>query len=1707
MTIKRIWWILALLSAGLCQEEELGIDAATSLTKLGDGQMRHYKLVVPNSGTETDQYLVLNVVPPDDEFSDPDIFISEKNSRPTFVNSEWKCQTYGQDICVIPRESIKPGKTFYITVYCQYKCEYTLTALFRRELNLWEGIGSEGKLLPGKSRIYKFRVPKEQNVRSITVNFELDFVHKASSLKMFVTRARDESTVPSAENSVKVTPSWLGLTAKIYEGDREFCTDCDYKVLLSSSEETDYKLTYGVDKNYTQVTLDNLIFDVAEAAQRNCYRVKLEESGLDVEVFVKPYSGNPDIYVNPGELPDTLSKFKYSSSGKTEESLIISANDIRNDKRKRYYICIYGKESSAYQMTIATYPHEGVRKYPLACGYTHTMNIDSQEFILFTYPLYDAEDVNLTFTLISLTGDADLYLKQCEIKLDQYGTESEPCTFKSEERNDEKVLKSLNSSAVDMLRVSGDSKKCTGNVYCVLMVGVYGVVSSRFSLTTACSTKHLTPLAESNPFFSTVDLKQTSYFVFTISDPKATSVKIQLVPRSGDPDLYVSRLTPFCSAIDAEYISTTPESVPDTVVYEKSRDGLLNTTYYVSVFGSTFATYSLVYTVTREGLQLVPVELYDGAPYIGSINGSEMALYRFSVHFGKEEEHQIKVFLSPLHGLVSGYVEVDDIPTVNKHSWQISAYENSVIITSKDAKYKPVATYYLLVTNQDPTSKSVNMFTVKYLTGDYMVTLMEGYPEQGFLWAGTSESYKYFVSDYENDITIAVTPLSGDPDLFISIQESNKFPSLGKSDYSSTNVGADSVQISIKSLQDKSPNCRSSSFFATECAIYVTVVCKNEECSYTLQVSKGSVTPLHLIEGTPQFGTVTPARPQFYVVVPEITGEKDTILAMRTTVGKVKAYARYISMSMEELNDVKNYPSKEKHDSASFDRMNTQVLVIRRRPDMCKDFCQYLVGVYGTEEGVESEYSIILSTAFRRLVDGKAIVDTVGEKSFKYYTFRVPCSKCTLSISLVPFTDTDPDLYINKGTRDLPSLERHDFASTRYKGEFLQISEDMSYFKDNNVGITGSYTIGIYSSKNSSFSLLATTSAGLLEELTPGIPVRHRQEAGKMRYFTFESWKKEDIKVSLNMYSGRAIVRANVVQDLSTTNPLDKLPSAEHLSTWSSQAASTNNYLVIGKTDSKFLETGTYIIVVESLEGVAYDISVDYQSADDYTMLKIGVPHYETLRAGASKLYGVLVSSETDVTFSLYTIHGVVLGTIAAGEERKVNWDISGKREVKVSSTDPKFVTGMYYIKLTAQEESGFSIAVDQNTHPVVLSEGQPYSGTIPGDTQIFFFYYLPLGTDASKPEKRQLFIDVNFADEVATASLYLYKNKGEDTLKDKKNAFSKKDYDISIEYLGFNYDVTHFTDDIAIGLEVKFANSKKSGRYEILAHTSGVVSMIPSLLYRDSLDSVEDTRTYELTVSRASEVFIEVTPCIGDVEFFVTSSLRETNDRKYDIKKSELVRGRLFGSFQGKPGNYFITVKAIGKSNLPLVEGKKIWYTIRESVKDQLDPYDTDNYTVEDAGKISVSSSGDEVALSWGNIMSAKTNSKLKKVRYSVFVAHEGKANMQTACGMKLTGALQIGSELTKPYLTWKTTAAYKNQPLVFNVIAVIPEYEQVITYEAEYHTVTGSKGTHWLGTAGGNHSLGIGDCSAGRSWVLLLQEAEKQGRGKAGQGTVRNG
>lgn len=913
--------------------------------------------------------------------------------------------------------------------------------------------------------------------------------------------------------------------------------------------------------------------------------------------------------------------------------------------------------------------------------------------------------------------------------------------------------------------------------------------------------------------------------------------------------------------------------------------------------------------------------------------------------------------------------------------------------------------------------------------------------------------YKYQVVSTEGTILVAVTPMYGDPDLYISVNSSVHTPSMENNDYVSASLGADIIRIPLAEFYQKNPDCSVRFFDSSSCAIYIAVKCASDECGYSLQAGRSSNMALTLLDGYAQYGAAAGGEPQFYLFTPADVSEP-TVVTVYPKKNKAKVYVSIVGPSVQSPN----MPTPERHDGSSITRASTEVVTIRPNTlSFCGNQCRIYIGVYvdlaDTLPGAtpSTEFDIAATSQIRQLTDGQTVVDHVGEKMYKYYKFRVSCSDCVLSISVTPVSGGDPDLYVNKAMMRLPTADHSHFSSLSYMGDFLQITPEDPIVNATAMRMRGPYIIGVYGSQNCTYSLTATTSASVVQNLIQSVPVKQDQPQGKVSYFSFNSWKKEDIKISMRMHSGRAILRANVVNSTREINVLERLPTSEAKSTWSSLRSSTVNSLTISKDDAQFLDQGMYFIAVETEEASMYEITVEYVGGNEYSLLKLAEAYRIHLNSGETKHYSLEIASISNITVRMSLFYGSVEGQISTEKTGEPMWRIIDGSGLLIQASDRNFRLGTYYVTIVGKRETDCTILVEQNMKVMWLSEGLPQRVGISPLSAAYFYYRIPKSNRADEETSFNVYATMRSSNIVNPVMYIRHVTRQDFNQPNMHNADYVVTWDKDLGRLGTSVRLNSSSGStlaIAVSADLTDGSGPK-GEFDIVAWTTGFALIIPDNVYMNKFDKLGDTHVYELVLERSGRVYIEVMPCTGEVEFFVSRSLSGINDRKYDMKKTELSKGKLFGSLDNAAGIYYISVRAVAFSGMSKDAGKGIQYSIKAVVSGEESAENLEDFVPESYGNIDSYVDGEEVTLSWGRVAQrGSAGKKMLNVLYSVYLSEDDKANMYTICGIKYGDADKIASDISAQTLTFSMRGHHGAKKLVFNVIAYIPEYSDTIAY-----------------------------------------------------------
>lgn len=108
------------------------------------------------------------------------------------------------------------------------------------------------------------------------------------------------------------------------------------------------------------------------------------------------------------------------------------------------------------------------------------------------------------------------------------------------------------------------------------------------------------------------------------------------------------------------------------------------------------------------------------------------------------------------------------------------------------------------------------------------------------------------------------------------------------------------------------------------------------------------------------------------------------------------------------------------------------------------------------------------------MVNNRRFEATLEAEEYHYYIYTSTCQDCSIIITVSPYGQGDPDLFVNIGADRLPLIEDCDIKSTWRGQETLEIDLHHEYFMKHNIqSMNGTYIIGVSSFDNVTYSILA----------------------------------------------------------------------------------------------------------------------------------------------------------------------------------------------------------------------------------------------------------------------------------------------------------------------------------------------------------------------------------------------------------------------------------------------------------------------------------------------------------------------------------------------------------------------------------------------------------------------------------------------------------
>lgn len=847
-----------------------------------------------------------------------------------------------------------------------------------------------------------------------------------------------------------------------------------------------------------------------------------------VIVDVTPLSGDPDLFVACSGNPTgddsgspSISNNIAKADAWGEDSITLTPNACGT----LFYVAVLGSFGNA-TFTIVAAPQQG-GSVVLIDGQPQSGLVPIGTTNLYNFSVPAGAIPNVTFSVTPSFGDPDLY-----ITMD--GSVPSPTNWNY------RANSQFGSDSVVILGTATDGScqhppaapcACAD---CLIRVAVVGFSTSFYTIM-ALSSAGMATLQEDRPVQGHADTGVYDFYVFNLLDADSPQVTFTVTSLSGDADLFVSMDK---ERPRREDISNTSIRVwwsmnvgpGDVVTIDNPAVGA----YYVSVFGFTSATYTIVASAaepSRNGSDIK--QLVDGYPQLDSVAATAYAYYRFVV--GPPPRFDIEITVAPSSGIVALYVNtcaVDDPtdmcssrrPTATSATWTSdhSLARETITIAASDVRGCASCSYIIGV-----LGKTAAQFTVTASTSSDLVRLAENAPYRGQVNTGEYANFMFFVSSAESaGVAVQVTPFAGDPDLFVTAcgtigglydpTTCNSRPTNTSYTWRSANYGADSLYIPSYDVHACVPT-------ASVPCVYFLSVLGYSASSFTILVSTRNDEPRILVDGVPQSGLVNRSAYDLYAFsfpfgrthaelsLTSLFGDSDLFVLLNATEGEIPSptLADYRSVSATGTDSVTIAPT----DAAFLAKCGAA---------SATNPCVFLIAVTGF---VASEYQLVAVTDADPIsfVPNVPVQFTVRAWSYAYFQFAYT-ENLAVIFSVTPISG-DPDLVVSTSNNPLPVVGNATWTSAYDGPEVLEIFPQP--LDSHACTAPCVYYVGVYAfgDVDCTFRLLARLKSAAPSELSPGRPSTGRVAAGEEDLYTLRVPAQpsyQHIDITVTMLSGDA---------------------------------------------------------------------------------------------------------------------------------------------------------------------------------------------------------------------------------------------------------------------------------------------------------------------------------------------------------------------------------------------------------------------------------------------------------------------------------------------------------------------------------------------------------------------------------------------------------
>ena len=694
-------------------------------------------------------------------------------------------------------------------------------------------------------------------------------------------------------------------------------------------------------------------------------------------------------------------------------------------------------------------------------------------------------------------------------------------------------------------------------------------------------------------------------------------------------------------------VSMNNDYIPDVIRITpvKLNKDNISGRYFIIINAKCFSSYNLYYYTTRnKAIERQPsIEDITASLKEGQIirdffpNDLDYKIYIYTPE--TEEKKDIKFILTRINVGFSfkiyddfQKIKIDNINNDNIFDEKIKGYlwasdqNNEVTISINDKNYLSKKSYFVVVYKNKNTIKDEeqnNVLNKRSMMMYYIGVTKFGTPFTLHEIIEHSETLtnKYYFQNYfyiHNDISqpfhLDVNVLSGEVDIFVNINpipfenttlENNQIPNVHKSIIAKLNINA-YASIDLDSLyfhnfcssqNNNNNNNNYDNQISNPCQLYIYVVQSKlskkyqTDSQYIISAKSSLKKGKLLLSGQIISGEIAPNKTEHFIIE-EVKKRKGCSINVKFLEGYGDLYVRipkYIESGQNmTFPDSKNYDYKGRNaymgqvvmlDSKIFDRIDSVSVKL-----------QILISIVGanyyTEKDKNIKFTISYSSEPKRLNQNRPFTTFISAGEYHFYTLYFNEKTRNIYIALSNMNG-DADLYLNYGIDRLPSPNEHDWYSVNMGHEYIDISEDHSFFKKNKLStMAGYYSLLVVGFTETTYTLFISSHDDNIFPLRDNSPISCRCESkGDKCFYRYDNifktggedaklYKNNEIIFTSQYIYGNGRMFANLYKDQDITGEnrkklMDYFPT-EKIYQFSNAEYGKRNYMKIKISEDKY---------------------------------------------------------------------------------------------------------------------------------------------------------------------------------------------------------------------------------------------------------------------------------------------------------------------------------------------------------------------------------------------------------------------------------------------------------------------------------------------------------------------------------------------------------